>query len=139
MIKAQIWETFYSEPHWLEQTIQFYEYALNASRNASILFKFANFLQKHNKLDKALELYEEALSIYRKLAMENPATFLPRLAMTLINMSAFYFESVPNREKSISLAQEVVAIGKGFEQVPVVQSYVKKAIEILEKQGVDLE
>ncbi len=90
-------------------------------------------------LTQALEQYEEALKIRRALAKEHPATYLPDVAMTLINMSIFYLQSVPDKEKSVSLAIEVIKIGIEFQQIPIVQKYMETAIQILQANGVDLD
>ena len=37
-------------------------------------------------MDEARPLYEEALSAYRQLAAQNPAVYLPDMAMTLNNL-----------------------------------------------------
>ena len=108
LIKASLWATFYDQPNRLEQTCQYFTEALRASRSAAILFEYALFLQNHNKFNQASPLYEEALETYRNLAAENPSTYLPYVAMTLVNLSIFYLQAQPNREQSITLAEEVI-------------------------------
>ncbi len=72
----------------------------------------------------ALGNFEEALRIERKLASENPKTYLPKVARTVINLSIFYLESMPNKEKSIALAIEAVEILLPvYEQMPYLENY----------------
>jgi hypothetical protein len=87
LVKAQLWKTFYSEPNWYIETCKYYGNALDASRSVEIVFEFAHFLQEHNQYNQAQPLYEEALQIYRSLAQENPAAYLPDVAMTLNNLA----------------------------------------------------
>ena len=73
--------------------------------------------------------YQEALQIYQELAVENPRSFLPDVAMTLINLSIFYSQAQP--EKSLDLAQEVIEIAQQFPDVPMVQQDAEKARAVL--------
>ena len=41
-----------------------------------------------NRMDDARQHYEEALKIYRQLAQQNPAKYLPDVAMTLNNLDS---------------------------------------------------
>ncbi len=54
---------------------------------ATTLNNLANLHQAKNEYEDALKEYEEALGIYRKLAEENPSTYLPDVAMTLNNLA----------------------------------------------------
>jgi len=87
LVKAQLWKTFYTKKGWFQRTIEYYEKALSAAKKLEILFEYALFLQNHNQYIKAQPLYEEALQIYRKLAEENPRTYLPYVATTLNNLA----------------------------------------------------
>ena len=78
------------------------------------------------------------MAIRRTLAAENPRTYLPDVAMTLLNLSIFYLQAVPNPEKSIAMAMEVLEIFQDFQAVPTVERYVAKARQVLEANGVDL-
>jgi hypothetical protein len=49
---------------------------------------------------------------------ENPGTYLPSMAMTLINLSIFYLQATPNQEKSIGMATEALEILQNFADVP---------------------
>jgi tetratricopeptide (TPR) repeat protein len=106
---------------------------------ATTLNNLANLHSDKNEFGEALANYEEALQIYRVLAQENPRTYLPDVAMTVINLSIFYLQSVPDKEKSVSLAMEAVKILLPFyEQVPYLENYLNIAFQVLQANGVDL-
>ena len=90
LIKARLWATFYDQANRLEQTCEYFEEALRAARTGKNLFEYALFLQGHYKLKQAEQLYQEALEIYRELAKQNPATFLPYVATTLNNLAVLH-------------------------------------------------
>uniref|UniRef100_UPI004056A147 hypothetical protein n=1 Tax=Candidatus Electronema sp. TaxID=2698783 RepID=UPI004056A147 len=46
------------------------------------------------------------LRLYRSLAEAEPKVFLAELSATLINVSIFYLQDVPDRAKSVAYAQE---------------------------------
>ncbi len=89
-IKAQLWQTFYSEPNWFESAEGYFEEALRAFRAPEIVFGYAYFLQKHNQFKKAVIFYDEALNLYRNLAKTNPAVYEPNVATTLNNLANLY-------------------------------------------------
>jgi hypothetical protein len=95
--------------------------------------------------------YQEALQIYQELAVENHRSFLPDVAMTLINLSIFYLQDQPKKsllsqifrfgsktknkdtnEKSLALAQEALEIIKQFPESPSVQQYAETARAVLQ-------
>ncbi len=77
-------------------------------------------------------MYREALKHYRSLAEANPEAFLPDLAQTLVNMSIFYFQVVPDKTKSIAYAQEARDILMPLcQQVPHLQKYLDAAEQLL--------
>ena len=51
------------------------------------LNNLANLHQRKNEMAIAEQEYQEALLIRRELAVENPRTFLPKVAMTLNNLA----------------------------------------------------
>jgi tetratricopeptide (TPR) repeat protein len=106
---------------------------------ATTLNNLANLQADQNDFSGAEQNYQEALQIYRDLAKENPRTFLPNVAATLLNLSIFYLQAHPDRERSLSLATEVLEIAQQFPQVPAVQNYAALAIRVLEASGVDPE
>ena len=46
--------------------------------------------------------------------------------MTLVNLSIFYLQAIPNRQKSIALATETIQIAEQFPHVPIVQQCMQK-------------
>ncbi len=54
---------------------------------AEILFDYAYLLQQFKKMYKAVDIYEEALEIYRQLAKDHPDAYLPGMAETLNNLA----------------------------------------------------
>jgi hypothetical protein len=92
-----------------------------------------------NEYGSALAEYEEALQIRRNLAAENPSTYLPYVAMALLNLSIFYLQAQPNQEQSIVLAMEVIQIALQFPEVPVVQQYAGTALQVLQANGFDFD
>jgi hypothetical protein len=73
--------------------------------------------------------------MYRTLAAENPRTYLPDVATTLINLSIFYLQARPDREQSIALAREVLEIAQDFQHVPRVMRYAATAVQVLQANG----
>ncbi|MBW1649160.1 MAG: hypothetical protein JRJ44_00520 [Deltaproteobacteria bacterium] len=132
LIKAQLTALRFDLPDRFEKASYYFRQSVNSFKTAENLFDYAYFLQKHNQFNKALPLYEEALQIYRKLAESNPQVYLPDIARTLNNMSMFYIESKPNRDKSITCAQEALDILLSFpNKTHAVQQYIEKAKELL--------
>ncbi|MDR1646350.1 MAG: tetratricopeptide repeat protein [Tannerellaceae bacterium] len=87
---------------------------------------------------KAAKAYEEALQIRRELAAENPQAYRPGLAMTLANLALFYRDGVPDRERSIQYAREVLSYRSSLEGIPNAQKSMEVADQILdywEKRG----
>ncbi|MFZ4557270.1 MAG: tetratricopeptide repeat protein [Pseudanabaena sp.] len=102
LIKARLWATFYDQSNRLEQTCEYFEEALRAARTGENLFEYALFLQEHYKLNQAEQLYQEALQIYRELAKQKPASFLPDVAMTLNNLAVLHRNT---NEMAIALSE----------------------------------
>ena len=93
-----------------------------------------------NELESALQECEEALEIYRNLAIENPSAYLPDVAMTLINIGIYYQASVSNREVSINcLIEAITIILPIVEKVPYTQTYMHSAITVLQKWDLSME
>jgi len=86
------------------------------------------------KITKAESLYKEALEIYRNLAEENPRVYLPDVAMTLNNLSLYYLKAVPDKEKSIAFAKEVMQIAQDFQKI-IWYGNAKRATWILPENG----
>ncbi len=106
---------------------------------ASTLNNLANLQRAKNEFSKAEQSYEEALEIRRKLAEENPQTYLPDVGMTLINMAIFYQDSIVKKELSIGLVDEAIACLLPFHHIPYIQDYLKTAFSVLKDWGIDTE
>ncbi len=55
--------------------------------------------------------------------------------MTLTNLSILYNQAMPDKEKAIEFAKEVLEIAKQLPQVPAVQKYAATAMDILREYG----
>jgi len=60
------------------------------NNRATLLNYLGLFYHKQNRFTKALRAYSDSLVIRRKLAKENPNTYLPDVAMTLNNLGNLY-------------------------------------------------
>ena len=78
----------------LDQANLHYTEALEIYRNLGDLSNVARTLNNlgllHSDRNIALAEYQEALQIYRKLAVENPCSFLPDVATTLNNLAILH-------------------------------------------------
>lgn len=107
---------------------------------ASTLNNLALLQKNKNEFAVAEENYQEALEIRRELAKEKPEKYLPDVSMTIINLSIFYLRSVPNKEKSIALANEALEmLLPVYKQIPYLENYLKFAVQVLQENGVDLD
>jgi tetratricopeptide (TPR) repeat protein len=101
-------------------------------------FAYAYFLQEHNQFIVAIPWYEEALRIYRRLAEANPQTYLPYVAGTAMNLSLFYLQSLPDRERSLDYAREALAAALPFvERLPAAGNYARTTLQVVEKWEID--
>jgi tetratricopeptide (TPR) repeat protein len=57
---------------------------------AMVLNNLGNLYRDQNRVEEALEAYEEALEIHRKLAEANPETYLPDMAETLYSLGVLH-------------------------------------------------
>ncbi len=116
LVKAQLWQTFYSEPNWFEKTQEYYEKALNANRNYDILFKYASFLYKHNKYEKTESLYKEGLEKLKKNLKVNSYLYLTYLASILNNLGELYRNKNKNN-KALESYQEALKIERKLAKI----------------------
>jgi hypothetical protein len=94
--------------------------------------RFSVRLVRTVKPGSALQEYEEALKLYRGLALAEPKAFLPVLANTLLNLSIFYLQNLPDKAKSVAYAQEARDIPIPLcQQAPHMQNYLDKAEQVL--------
>jgi len=122
---------FLQKHNQFDQANLYYTEVLEIYRNlgdlplvATMLNNLAVLHWNKNEMAIAEQEYQEALQIRRELAVENPRSFLPDVAVTLLSLSIFYSQSQP--EKSLAFAQEVIEISQQFLDVPSVQQYAKK-------------
>ncbi len=73
-----------------KKTKLYYQKLLHISPSAANYSSFAYFLQEYNFINEALINYNKALKLYRKLAIENPATYLPNVSTTLNNLGVLH-------------------------------------------------
>jgi len=92
---------FCQELNRFDQARPAYERALaiarKGAREADVAMALNNLgmlLRDQNRMEQAREAYEEALKTYRRLATENPETYLPDVARTLKNLGIL--TSVPS-------------------------------------------
>ncbi len=84
----------------LEQACQAYEQVIALTREhltedelAGKLLKIADFLHKNNVFGVAEDYYTESLEIYRRLALDNPATYEHYVAVSLNELAILYSET----------------------------------------------
>ena len=76
------------KPH---EALPYYEKAYqNCPDKVEYAFQYALTLQKQQSFALAQPVYQGALRIYRQLAEQNPAAYLPYAAMTLTNLALLY-------------------------------------------------
>ena len=138
LILARLIAIDFTLPDRFEQTIACFEQSLKAAHTVENTFEYAYFLEQHNQFTSALPWYQEALGIHRRLAETNPQTYLPDVAMTAMNLSIFYLQASPDRERSLALAREALAAALPFEEMlPSAQNYVRITLQVVEAWGVD--
>ena len=60
--------------------------------------------------------------------------------MTAVNMSVFYLQAVPDREKSLVFVKETLVAAQPFvKSVPSVQNYASTALQVAEAWGLNKE
>ena len=107
---------------------------------ATTLNNLAILHRNKNELAKAEAEYVEALAIRRELAAVNPAAYLPDVAMTQLNIAIYHLYSVPDRERSVNYAMEVVMILSPIaEALPYTQTYLQKAMRVWQEWGLSEE
>ena len=113
---------------------------LDAPTRAKTLNNLGNLQSDKNEFEDALKSYKEALEIRRKLAQANPQSYLPDVAMTLINLSFFYQKCQPDKDVSVQYAMEALKILTPFlKGAPYTQQYAQRARQVLQVWGVDIE
>lgn len=87
------------EENWINEVIAVYDEAIKVARNgnapetlAGLLRDYALFLRENEQRHWIGTLYEEALSIYKVLAMQNPEVYESEVAVTLFCLACFYHD-----------------------------------------------
>ena len=87
------------ERGWVDEVIAVYDKAVSVARNhiasekmADLLREYADFLNNNKQYHLVGTLYDEALSIYRDLAVQNPEAFDSNVARTLNNLANLHSE-----------------------------------------------
>ncbi|MDH6306437.1 tetratricopeptide (TPR) repeat protein [Parabacteroides sp. PF5-5] len=83
--------------------------------------------------EEALSEFNEALTIFRSQAKENPQDHLPSVAACLIGLSAFYINAVPDKTQSIMYAKEGIEIMNDFPALSTLDPYRECATQILQE------
>ncbi len=94
----------------IAQTSSYFEKALKSGRTPDRLFTYAYFLQRNNQYLAAETLYSEVLSSYRQLAKDNPAVYLPHVAITLNNLGILVVADCKRREESEAFFTEALTL-----------------------------
>ena len=93
--KTVMTNTLFSIPERFSIACEAYEEAKSIAREiyldeeklANILFDYAYLKADFTRMHEAVQLYVEALQIYRQLAESNPDAYMPRVALTLNNLA----------------------------------------------------
>ena len=87
------------EKGWVNEVIAVYDKAVSVARNriapekfAKLLRNYADFLRANKQYHLVSTLYDEALSLYRRLAEKNPEAFDSDVAMTLNNQAILHYK-----------------------------------------------
>jgi hypothetical protein len=109
LLKAELTAIDYSlGDQRIAQTSGYFEKALKSGRIPDRLFAYAKFLQDNNQYRAAETLYTEALNSYRQLAKDNPAVYLPDVAMTLNNLGILVKADSQRRKEAETLYTEAL-------------------------------
>ncbi|MCI5178651.1 MAG: hypothetical protein D3911_04875 [Candidatus Electrothrix sp. AW3_4] len=110
-----------------DQPKAFLPYVANILNNMGLLHSDTG------EYSPALKEYEEALKIKRELAAKEPGAFSQDLVKTLLSLSIFYLQAVPDKAKSVAYAQEAREILKTLiPQAPHLQGHLDHAERLLE-------
>jgi tetratricopeptide (TPR) repeat protein len=108
-------------------------------QKAIILNNLGILQRAQNEYGKASASYEEALSIYRSLAAENPQTYIPNVGVTLKNMAVFYQDDKVDKELSMQYVDEAITILLPFQEIGYIQNYLQRAFLVLQDWNIDVE
>ncbi len=114
-------------------------HSYNRDNLARALQRLAILHLNEDEFKKAEGLYLEALDIYRELSQEEPKHYMYLYTYYALDLSKFYLESLPDKNKAIALAKEVIDTLRPMKKkFPALQNDLVEAYEILRKNGVTL-
>ena len=97
LLKAKTWVSTYSEANRFDEACKCYEQAIALTREslteenlAARLFEYGKFLQDNNQYHQIETYYQEALSIYERLATTCSEAYESDVALTLNNLGVLY-------------------------------------------------
>ena len=97
LLKAKTWMSTYSETNRFDEACKCYEQAIALTREslteenlAARLFEYGKFLQDNNQYHQIETYYQEALSIYERLATTCSEAYESDVALTLNNLGVLY-------------------------------------------------
>ena len=97
LLKAKTWMSTYSEANRFNEACKCYEQAITLTREslteknlAARLFEYGKFLQDNNQYHQIETYYQEALSIYERLATTCSEAYESDVADTLNNLGVLY-------------------------------------------------
>ena len=100
LLKAKTWMSTYSEANRFEEACKCYEQAIALTREslteedlATRLFEYGKFLQDNYQYHQIETYYQEALSIYERLAKAYPEAYEAYVATTLNNLANLYSDT----------------------------------------------
>ena len=119
--KTVMTNTLFSIPERFSIACEAYEEAKSIAREiyldeeklANILFDYAYLKADFTRMHEAVQLYVEALQIYRQLAESNPDAYMPRVAMTLNNLATLqsdlgrYVEAEENYVEALRIRRQL--------------------------------
>ena len=88
--RGRVYELQFRVNQALEHYAKAYRYR---PENTSYAFAYAHALANQNQHTEATIVYERLLATYRKLAQDNPATYLPDVARNLNNLGSLYYST----------------------------------------------
>ena len=100
-------------------------------KTAFIFSKIADLHLNKEEFQQAIEKYHNALTLYKMLVSESPENYLQNLIENLVKVSAFYLQSIPDKEQSISFAMDALKIASNFQTNTTIMEYAETAMQIL--------
>lgn len=104
-----------------EQADRFYRIVLEKStsqtQRATVLSSLAWLYKDNNaKQVEVVEMYEDVLKLYKSLAEENPAVYVPYLAKSFNNLGNFYAKDSTKRDEALGMYEEALSLHRVLAQ-----------------------